>query len=223
MIRSIIFRQMSEVDNSHPKKIIFLGWQDVKILTSHRVIVFHIFFLRNSNPLGGCFYVFFCCSHGGGDVWTGSWQVLGKSKVFAKQVVMIRLDRARDMAVSTCPKLVILGGLVGVNLIVTPTRLLCVESDFFFDLLHIFGTKIYMGGIHYFFQAQAHRKTRVWHVESKQLDTWRYAIDIQRFARGHRRAKLSGTLRSRPFWMKRSLENHGYHSMGPRFFFGGRG
>ena len=66
-----------------------------------------------------------------GVVMSESWQVLGKSKVFAKQVVMIRLDRARDMAVSTCPKLVILGGLVGVNLIVTPTGLLCVESEIF--------------------------------------------------------------------------------------------
>jgi len=35
-----------------------------------------------------------------GGVATGD-MVLGKSKVFAKQVVMIRLDRARDMAVST--------------------------------------------------------------------------------------------------------------------------
>ena len=29
-------------------------------------------------------------------------QVPGKSKIFAKQAVMVRLDKARDMAVSTC-------------------------------------------------------------------------------------------------------------------------
>ena len=116
------------------------------------------------------------------------------------------------------PNLSWLGGLVGVNLIVAPTGLPCVESVFFY-LLHIFGTKWTWVGSTTF--PQTHRKTRVSHVESKQLDTWRYAIDIQRFARGHRRAKLSGTLRSRPFWMKRSLENHRVSFDGTQIFFWG--
>ena len=103
-------------------------------------------------------------------------QVLGKSKVFAKQPIMIRLDKARDMAVSTCSH-----RSPNPDTVFVTRRFSCRDwtASFFWcfwdaGFAHL-GGEVFQAG------------WNLNHVRSTFVSE-RYAIDIQRMWRGYRHA-----------------------------------